>query len=1075
MDIDFGRWAFKNSNLVMFLVTVLVVGGLYAYYDMPKLEDPEIKVRQALVVGVYPGASAHQVELEVVDPLEKSIRQMNTIYTVESYCYADLCIMTVELMSTVPEGELEQQWDILRRKVQSTQLPAGVKGVSVRDDFGDVFGMFYAMTGEGLTERQFSDYAEFIKRELSTLDGVGRIDIYGKRTECINVSIQQDKLANLGIAPLEVIETLNGQNMSVYSGYYHAGDYRVRVTVNDKYRTVEDISELIIQGHEQDQVRLSDLADIEMGYDEPVRAALQYDGQHALGISISAREGTDITKVGAAVQKRMDEISKSRLPVGVEFHKVFFQSERVNDALSTFLINLLESVLLVVVVLIFSMGLRSGMMIGLELVVIVLGSILVLYTQDGTLQRVSLGAFILAMGMLVDNAIVIVDGILVSRSAGKPRMEALTSIGRQTAMPLLGATLIAILAFLPIFLSPDTTGLYVRDLFIVVAVSLLLSWILALVHMPLMAGRYFYRQKREFRLLRRRSFLPKNDDTRPDEEMEADTNAADAPRAQQETEETLYSGRFYRALRSFLSFCLNYRWSVLMVLIAMFACSIYCYRFLPQGFFPDMTYNQLYMEYKLPEGVEQTRVQRDLDSIQSLLRQCPDVTHITASTGGTPSRYNLVRSIATPSLSYGELIIDFTDADALVRNMESLQAQVAGQFPDAYVKMKRYNLMYKKYPIEARFSGPDPAVLHQLADSCRAAMIRSGAVRFITTDWDPKVPMLTADYNQQNARRQKLSRMEVGTTLLGATDGIPVGSFYDGIHNKPIYMKTLDADGKPIDDLGEANVFNLIPHFTGLLNRKTMEGIMTGVLHQSDLLEEMLTSTPLRQVGNGVNVEWEDPLVIRFNGQRAQRVQCSPAQGMGTEAARQVVEAELQKMQIPEGYTLSWAGEKEASDQSMKYLFKNFPLAIILMIAILILLFKDYKTPAILFSCIPMILIGVIPAVLISGATFGFVAIVGLLGLIGMMLKNGIVLMDEIHLEISGGKAPRQALIDSSLSRLRPVMMAAATTILGMVPLLPDAMFGGMAATIMGGLFMGTVITLIIIPVLYAIFFHIKE
>ena len=1075
MDMDFGRWAFNNSKLVMFLIAVLVMGGLFAFYDLPKLEDPEIRVRQALVIGVYPGASAHQVELELVDPLEKSIRQMNSIYTVQSNCYADLCIITVELLSDIPEAQLEQEWDILRRKVAATSLPSGVRAVSVRDDFGDVFGMFYAITGEGLSDRQLSDYAEFIKRELSTIDGVGRIDIYGKRTECINVNIHQDKLANLGIAPVEVILTLNGQNESVYSGYYHANDHRIRVMVNDKYRDIEDISNLIIQGHEQDQVKLGDLADIEMAYDEPVRASMQYDGQQALGISIAARDGTDITKVGATVQKHMDELRTQRLPAGVEFHKVFFQPERVQDALSTFLINLVESVLLVVVVLIFTMGLRSGLMIGMELVVIVLGSILVLYTQHGTLQRVSLGAFILAMGMLVDNAIVIVDGILVDRQSGKPRMAALTDIGRKTAMPLLGATLIAILAFLPIYLSPDTTGIYVRDLFIVIAVSLLLSWILALVHMPLMAGRYFYRKKREFRLLRRRSFVPKNEYASPDEEMEADEAASDVPRDAKETEETLYDGHFYRSLRSFLEICLGHRWSVLVLLIALFAGSVFCYQFLPQGFFPDMTYNQLYMEYKLPEGVEPDRVQHDLDSIQRLLRQCPDVTHITASTGGTPSRYNLVRSIATPSLSYGELIIDFESPKALVKNMENLQKQITENFPDAYVKMKRYNLMYKKYPIEAQFSGPDPAVLHQLADSCRAAMIRTGAVRFITTDWDPQVPMLVVDYNQQNAHQLGLSRTEVGSSLLAATDGMPVGSFYEGIHNKPIYVHTLNGDGEPVDDLGEADVFGMLPHMGNLLTRETLEGLFSGSIQQFDIVKELFATTPLRQVGNGINTEWEDPVVLRFNGQRAQRVQCSPAEGMGTEAARKKVEAELLKMPLPEGYTLSWAGEKEASDQSMKYLFKNFPLAIILMIVILILLFKDYKIPTILFSCIPMILIGVIPAVLISGTTFGFVAIVGVLGLIGMMLKNGIVLMDEIQLEIRAGKNPRQALIDSSLSRLRPVTMAAATTILGMVPLLSDAMFGSMAATIMGGLFMGTIITLIIIPVLYALFFHIKD
>ena len=1048
MEMDFGRWAFKNSKLVSFLIAVLVMGGIFAYYDMSKLEDPEIKVRQALVVGIYPGASAHQVELELVDPLEKSIRQMNTVYTVQSNCYADMCIITVELQRTVREDELEQQWDILRRKVSATALPHGVQSVSVRDDFGEMYGMFYALTGEGMSDRQLSDYAEFIKRELGSVDGVGRIEIYGKRTECINVSIHQDKMANLGVSAIEILQTLNGQNESVYSGYYHADDHRIRVTVNDKYRTVEDIANLIIQGHEQDQVRLSDIADVEMDYDEPVRASMQYDGQHAMGVCISARMGTDIIKVGAAVDKRMAELREQRLPVGVEFHKVFFQAERVNESLSTFLVNLVESVLLVVFVLIFTMGLRSGLMIGAELVVIVLGSILVLYTQDGTLQRVSLGAFILAMGMLVDNAIVIVDGILVDRAAGKPRMNALTDIGRKTAMPLLGATLIAILAFLPIFMSPDTAGIYVHDLFIVIAVSLMLSWILALVHVPLMASRYFYGKK--------------------DEDGNGKAEAA-------ETESSQYDGRFYGMLRGFLAFSLAHRWTVLGVLVALFVGSVFCYRFLPQGFFPDMTYNQLYMEYKLPEGIDPTRVQRDLDSIQAMLRKHPEVTHITASTGGTPARYNLVRSIATPSLSYGELIVDFKDADALVENMDELQREISENFPDAYVKFKRYNLMYKKYPIEAQFSGPDPAVLHMLADSCRAAMIRTGAVSLITTDWEPKVPMLVVDYNQQNARLQGLSRKDVGTSLLSATDGIPVGSFYEGIHNKPIYLNTLDADGNPVDNLGEATVFNMLPRVTDVLNKQTIEGLVTGSLHRSDLLEKVFTSTPLRQVGNGVTLEWEDPVVIRFNGQRAQRVQCSPVPGLETEKARKKVEKELQKITLPEGYTLSWAGEKEASDQSMKYLFKNFPLAIILMIAILIMLFKNYKIPVILFSCIPIILIGVIPAVLLSGKTFGFVAIVGLLGLIGMMLKNGIVLMDEIELEISEGKEPRLALIDSALSRLRPVTMAAATTILGMIPLLPDAMFGGMAATIMGGLFMGTIITLIIIPVLYALLYHIKD
>ncbi|MBQ0056529.1 MAG: efflux RND transporter permease subunit [Bacteroidales bacterium] len=1042
--MDYGRWAFDNNKLVHFLIVVLIFGGLYAYYDMSKLEDPELKVRQALVVGVYPGASAHEVELEMVDPLEKSIRQMADVYSVQSYSYADMGLITVELESTVPDNQLEQHWDILRRKVSSAPLPSGVQAVQVKDDFGDVFGMFYALTGDGLSDKQLSDYAEYLKREISNIDGISRVDIYGKRSECIDVTLRQDKMSNLGVSPVEVIQTLNGQTETVYGGYFNNGTNRVRVTVGDRSTSVSDISNLIIQGHERDQLRLSDIATIEKYYDQPVRNSLQYDGERALGISVSALSGTDITKLGKEVDATISGIS-SRLPVGVECHKVFFQPERVNNALSTFLINLLESVLLVVVVLMLFMGFRSGIIIGFSLVVIVMGSILVLYALDGTLQRVSLASFILAMGMLVDNAIVIVDGVLVDKKAGLPMYDALTQTGKKTAIPLLGATLIAILAFLPIFLSPDTTGLYVRDLFIVMSVSLLLSWILALVHAPLLCRRLmFYWKTKE----------------------KAESSQPDAPQ---------YNGLSYRLLSRLLDVVLRHRVITMVFMLMLLAVSGMCYKYLPQAFFPDMEYDQLYMEYKLPEGSNYTQVEHDLQQIQDYLNTRPEVTHIVASTGGTPSRYNLVRSIASPSLAYGELIIDFTSPASLVDNLEDIQARVGSMFPDAYVKFKRYNLMYKKYPIEAQFSGSDPAVLHQLSDSCRAIMMRTGAVRLITTDWEPKVPVLNVHYAQTKARSLSLSRKEVGTSLLTSTGGIPVGKFYDGIHPQNIYVHCVGSDGNPLEDLNDVSVFGMLPNFQALLTQENVNRLMSGDVDLTRLVSSVISPTPLRQVCDSVTVDWEDPVVIRYNGERAQRIQCSPIAGLGTEAARQLVEdALLAQLDIPEGYELSWIGEKAASTQSMMYLFKNYPLAVILMIIILILLFKDYKVPVLLFSCIPLILIGVIPAVLISGKSFGFVAIVGVLGLAGMMIKNGIVLMDEINLQISSGKDRRQALIDSSLSRLRPVLMASMTTVLGMIPLLPDAMFGAMAATIMGGLVMATFICLVIIPVLYSLFYRIK-
>ena len=1041
MDFDFSRWGLNNRKLVSFFVAILVLGGIISYYIMPKLEDPAIKVKQAMVVTTYPGASAHEVELEVTDRLEKAIREMSGIDNVQSQSMNDLSLITVELETTVKDEDVEQYWDILRRKVSNAalSLPSTASTPIVRDDFGDVYGMFYALTADGLSDQEMSDYAELVKRNVADIDGVSRVEIYGQRRECIYIEMRQDKMANLGVMPVEVIQTLNNQNRTTYSGYYDNGTHRVRVTVDDRFKHVDDIANMIVQGHDDEQLRIRDVARVYKGYVDPTRNEMKRDGERALGISIAGVADKDIVKVGKQVEKTVAELRKT-MPMGVKFEKVFNQPERVETALNTFLVNLLESVFIVVVVLIFTMGFKSGVIIGLSLLTIVLGSLLVLKGFDGTLQRVSLAAFILAMGMLVDNAIVIIDGILIDMKQGRSRMEALTGIGRRTAMPLLGATLIAILAFWPIFLSPDTAGVYVRDLFIVIAVSLMLSWILALVHVPIMADRMLK--------------APKKTDGNGDED--------------------LYKGWSYTVLEKIMKFGLRFRFIMVLLAAGFVLLSVWGYKFLNQAFFPDMEYDQLYMEYKLPEGTNSTQVAQDLAEIEDYLKTRKEVKHITTSIGGTPSRYNLVRSIATPSLSYGELIIDFETPKALVDNIDDIQQELNKRYPDAYIKLKRYNLMFKKYPIEVCFSGPDPSVLHRLSDSAMAIIAASDKVYLPTSDWEPKVPVLTVNYDQPSARTTGLSRGDVATSVLAYTGGIPIATFYDGIHSESIVLKCTDAQGNDIDRIDNVRVFGMLPNINSLLNRSTMQKLLTGYFNKNDIIEQITMTTPLKQVAKDVELKWEEPVVMRYNGQRQQRVQCSPYPGVGTEAARKDIAAEISKIKLPLGYSLSWQGEKMASDRSMKYLFNGFPLAIIIIIMILIMLFKDYKKPAIIFCCIPLIFVGVIPAVLITGKPFGFVAIVGVLGLIGMMVKNGIVLMDEINLQISEGMEPRVALLNSSKSRLRPVMMASLTTILGMIPLIPDAMFGSLAVTIMGGLFVGTLITLIFIPIFYAMFFKIK-
>ena len=1038
--MNISKYALGNKTLIIFMIFVLVFGGVFSFWKMSKLEDPEVRVKQAVVVTVYPGASAHQVELEVTDLLEKSIRSMEGVKSVESRSLNDMSQITVELKSTVKNEEIDQYWDILRRRVGDVQgkLPDGARPSLVMDNFGDVFGMFYAVTGDGYSEEELNDYTQMLKRELQDISDVGRVEVYGSRTECINIEIYQDKMANLGVHPAEVLATLNGQNKTVYSGYFESGGNRLRVAVNDTYKAVDDISNLLIQGHEKDQLRLKDIGNITVGYEEPARNQLRYDGARALGLSVSMQRGADITKLGKIVDARLAELKADRLPAGIDFHKVFFQPDRVNDALHSFLINLVESVVIVVVVLMLTMGFRSGFIIGTALMVIVLGSFLVLSFFDGTLQRVSLGALIVAMGMLVDNAIVILDGILVDMKRGVKKPESLTRIGQKTAMPLLGATVIAILAFLPIFLSPDTAGIYVRDLFIVLAVSLLLSWILALTHIPIHADSYL--------------------------KVKAATGDDKDP----------FDSKAYRMLRKVLDYVLHHKTATVVLAVVLLAVSAWCYRFIPQGFFPDMVYDQLYIEYKLPEGTSNETVKKDLEEIEKYLLAKDEITHVTTSLGATPSRYNLVRSIADPSLSYGELIVDFTDPKTLVAMIPQLQKELTERYPQAFVRIKRYNLMYKKFPIEVMFTGPDPAVLKDLMRQAQQIMKEEPSATLVSTDWEPMTPTLMIDYNQPRARGIGITRSDVGLSLLSATDGLPTGIYSDGVYKKNIYLKTVDAKGNPIEALDNSPVWSMMPQLANIVNRETLQGLMTGSVKAEDLYETAIGTIPLNQASNGVKLVWADPVVNRYNGQRAIKAQCNNADGYMTEEVRQRLIGKMEQIKLPTGYKMEWRGEYQASTESKHYLFMNLPLAVILMIMILIALFRDYKKPLIIMLCLPLMLVGIVFGMLVSGKAFGFVAIVGALGLIGMMIKNGIVLIDEINLQIESGVEPRKALLDSSSSRFRPVMMASVTTVLGMIPLLSDDMFGSMAVTIMGGLLVGTLITLLFIPVLYAVFFKIK-
>ncbi len=1039
--INYGSWALDHKRLIYFFIIMLGLGGAYSFYSMSKLEDPEIKVKDAVILTLYPGASPHEVELEVSDPIERNIRSLKNVGHVRSISMNDASLVRVRLSTLVQNDEVEQSWDMLRKKVRDAAvgLPNGVKAPIVIDNIGDVYGMFYALVYEDYDNEEASKYADLIKRNILKIEGISDIVVYGEEPMDINIDLYEDKIANLGIHPTEVLATIKGQNETTYSGYFESGDMRFRLSVNDRYKNVEDIKNLVLQGHEGDQLRLKDIAKVYESYASPRRKAMYRDGKAALGIAISAKSGTDITKIGKEVEEVIEKLSKDGLPAGMELEKVFFQPERVEDALSNFMLNLLESVLIVVLILIFSMGLRSGLILGINLGLTVIITIQFLSGFDGTMQRVSLAAFILAMGMLVDNAIVILDGIQTDMEQGKNRRFSLTNIGQKTAMPLLGATLIAILAFLPIFLSPDTAGIYVRDLFIVLAISLLASWVLALFFVPIQAERMLKVKK-------------------------------------EKQKEDPYQGFMYRGLKMTLSWVLCHRLTTIGLGILGIILSLFAFPLIPQGFFPDMDYDQLYIEYRLPDGLHTKRVEKDLQEIEQYLKQREDIKHITRSVGATPARYNLVRSIATPSLAYGELIVDFSSADKLAASVDEIQAYLSTHYPDAQVRVKRYNLMYKEYPIELEFSGPDPAILHRLSDSALMIMRRNPNVAMARVNWFPKVPVLNIQYDQAKARTLGLKRQDIALSVLSASEGIPMGTFHKGGDKRTIKFRTVDKNGEAIESLDQTPVFSVLPSLQNLgLSRKKLQAIAMGSENKEDLLSELLSTNLLSQATDGIKLSWEESAIIRENGQRAIRTQCSPITGYSNESLRQEIAKEVAKqITLPEGYEIKWEGEYSASVEAKKYLFHYYPLAVVLMLAILIMLFGGYRKPAIILLCLPFLSIGVVLGMLVSGKTFGFVAIVAILGLIGMLIKNGIVLIDEIVHLLNEGVKPIDALISSAMSRFRPVMLASLTTILGMIPLLSDSLFGSAAVVIMAGLLVGTLITLIFIPLLYALLYGIK-
>ncbi len=1036
----------RRPVLFWSLMAAILVAGVLAFVQMPKLEDPAVSAKQAMVVVAWPGAGAHEMELKVAQIMEDELRALPNVKKVKTECQNGSAMFTVEFQMTVLEKELEQHFDLLRRKVNdaASRLPQGCYSPVVVDDMMDVYGIFYALTADGYDYPEMYKYAKYLRRELLGVKGVKRINIIGNRDEVINIVLSKEQIARNGIVPTQIMSTLQAAGKTVDAGKYRSGDERIAIYVDSAVENEEDIRNLQIRTLDGKTMRLGDIARVERAFTEPQRNGFFVNGQPALAICMAMESSAIVPDVGAAVDVKLAEAMKN-VPAGFHAEKIFFQPDKVNEAISSFMWNLVESVVIVILVLVFTMGLRSGLIIGFGLVLTVAVSFPILLVCGTTLQRISLGAFIVAMGMLVDNAVVIMDGILIDKKRGLGPKTYLYRIGRNTALPLLGATIIAASTFLCVYLSPDTAGEYAGDLFLVLCVSLLASWVLALVQVPICA----------------KSWLPKREKTVG--------NGSGA----------IMNSPVHRFVRRAIGFLISYKKTTIAVAFSLLALCIFGMTKVKNLFFPDFDYKQFVVECFFPSATDADKVRDRLLEMSDRLEENPAIERVAVSQGSAPAHYCLVRPMTSGGDCYGELIVDCEDYNTVLEQIPAVRRQLREQYPDAYIRIRKYNFSIStSHTIEVEFAGPDPAVLRRLSAQAEEIMRRSPYIDAysVQNSWKPTGKALVAEYMKQNALRSGIERSDVANALLAATDGMPVGVLNDQERMVMLNLQVRNEDGSRIKNLNEIPVWSMMNVH---LSNEELQSALSGSKAMSELQDKVFRAVPLGTVIDDLRLDWDEDLVLRLNGQRVIEAECdpNPDNPYATPAkAVSSIQDEIEAIPLPDGYTMRWVGEGEVQGEAIGNLMKFVPITVFLILAILLLLFNDWRKVILILLCFPFVFCGITPSLLLSGQPMTFMAIIGMLGLIGMMVKNAIVLVDEIgRLQTEEKAAPYTAVVEATVSRVRPVLMASLTTIVGMIPLVGDPMYSSMAITIMGGLTVGTIITLVLLPLFYTALFRIRK
>lgn len=1001
--MNIAEYSIQKKTVSIVLTLVIVVWGALSYLDLGRLEDPEFTIKTALVITQYPGASPLEVEQEITDPLETAIQQMSQLDKVSSMSKKGISYIYVDIKAKYVKTELPQIWDELRRKVSDARgkLPPGAKDPIVKDDFGDVYGVFFAVSGEGYSLREVKAYADFLKKELLLVKDVAKVDIWGDQIEAVYVEISRAKLKQMGIPLPLIFKTLNEHNAVTDAGSVKVGSEYIRLSPTGSFSSVEEIGEFLISGSPADNpVYLKDIARIRRGYMEPSLSLMRYNGKPAIGLGISTVSDGNVVTMGEAVKKRLAELEPAT-PVGMELGVIAYQSDTVSRAVNGFVINLVEAVAIVIGLLLIFMGLQSGMLIGLILLLTISATFIIMDLMGINLQKVSLGALILALGMLVDNAIVVTEGILIRIQTGMNRFQAAGRIVKETMWPLLGATVVAILAFAAIGASSDDTGEYCRSLFYVVMISLLISWVLAITLTPLFCNMFL----------------------KPKVTKDKDP----------------YAGPIYQGYKKLLTGCLRFK-SITIGGMALLLClSIYGFTFVEQSFFPESPRPQFLIDYWKIQGSHIDDTSGDLMEIEKYVEGLDGVTAVTTLVGQGALRFYLTYDIQMPESSYGQLVVSVDNPDRIQDLMAHMQGYLTKHYPDAEPRLTRFALGPScEAQIEARFSGPDPEVIKGLARQAMNLMEKESLAQCIKTNWRQKVKVVRPVYAEARARRLGITRQNLSQTMKMNFEGTIAGVYREKNKLLPIIARPPKDERGAVDQLANLQVLSPV----------------TG------------QTVPFSQITTGVVTEWEDPVIRRRNRKRTITAQCDITAG-NVSVLFNTLKPAIESIPLPRGYELTWGGEHENAYKAQESLFKLLPACFVAMILTIIILFNTIRQPMIIFLCLPLAVIGVTAGLLLTGHPFGFMSLLGFLSLAGMLVKNAIVLIDQIDLSIREGEDFYHAVVNSSISRVRPVLMAAMTTVLGMIPLLFDTLFAAMAVTIMFGLTFGTVLTLFVVPVLY--------